>query len=108
MSGSAPYDDLPATIEAAFSGRTMLSAKELAAVLEMDPKTLRKHIENGDIAGRFKGTGRIRRHRVFTIADVAKFFRRPPEPGGKTYRWAEPSPMLSGATTNVSVRKRRR
>jgi hypothetical protein len=77
MSGLPPYDDLPATVQVAFHGRTMLSAKELASVLEMDRETLRKHIRNGDITGRLKGTGRVRRHWVFTIADVAKYFRRP-------------------------------
>ena len=60
-SGPPPFDDLPATVQAAFQNRTMLTAKELASLLEMDPDTLRKHIKNGDIKGRTKGTGRVRR-----------------------------------------------
>jgi hypothetical protein len=37
----------------------MLSAKELASVLEMDPDTLRNHIKNGDITGELKGPARF-------------------------------------------------
>jgi hypothetical protein len=79
-SGLPPFDDLPATVQAAFQGRTMLTAKELASLLEMDPDTLRRHIKNGDIKGRTKGTGRVRRHWVFTIADVANYLRRTEAP----------------------------
>ena len=79
-----PFDDLPATVHAAFQGRTLLSAKELASLLEVDPDTLRRHIKNGDITGRTKGVGKVRRRWVFTIADVAKYLRRieVPEGGG--------------------------
>lgn len=79
-SGLPPFDDLPATVQEAFQGRTMLTAKELASLLEMDPDTLRRHIKNGDIKGRTKGTGRVRRHWVFTIADVANYLRRTETP----------------------------
>ena len=80
MNGLPPYDDLPETVQAAFRGRTMLSKSELAAVLEMDVQTLHRHFANGDISGRFKGVGRINRRIVFTISDVAKYFRTPPKP----------------------------
>jgi hypothetical protein len=76
MSGLPPYDDLPETVQAAFRGRTMLSIKELALVLEMHPKTLRRHIMNGDISGRVKGVGKVNQRWVFTIADVAKYLRQ--------------------------------
>ena len=83
-SGLPPFDDLPATVQAAFQGRATLPAKELASLLEMDVDTLRKHIKNGDIRGRTKGVGKVRRHWIFTIADVAKYLRRTeaPEVGG--------------------------
>lgn len=76
MTLQSPYDDLPQRVQNAFCDRTMLSATELAGVLEMDPKTLRKLIGNGDIAGRLKGTGMKRPRWGFTIADVAKYLRR--------------------------------
>jgi hypothetical protein len=43
------YDDLPKTVLAAFENRTMLSALEVARLLEIDPKTLQKLIANGEI-----------------------------------------------------------
>jgi len=48
---------------------------ELARVLEMDRETLNRNCERGDITGRIKGVGRVKRHWVFTIADVAKYLR---------------------------------
>jgi hypothetical protein len=77
VNGLPPYDDLPQTVLTAFRDRTMLSMLELAAVLEMDVTTLRAHVAEGDISGRFKGVGRIKRRMVFTISDVAKYFRTP-------------------------------
>jgi hypothetical protein len=71
----SPYEDLPEKILAAFADRTMLSLGELARVLEMDRETLKKIRERGDITGRIKGVGRVKRHWVFTIADVAKYLR---------------------------------
>jgi len=112
MSGLPPYDDLPATVQAAFHGRTMLSAKELASVVEMDPDTLPRHINNGDITGRIKGVGKVRRHWVFTIADVAKYFRHPHsinESEEETFKVFERHgrTTIKIGRTNISIRKRR-
>ena len=41
----------------------------------MDRKTLIRIRERGDITGRIKRVGRVKRHSVFTIADVAKYLR---------------------------------
>lgn len=77
MNGLPPYDDLPETVLIAFRDRTMLSMKELAIVLGMHATTLRAHVSNGDISGRYKGLGKIKPRICFTISDVAKYFRAP-------------------------------
>jgi len=77
VDGLPPYDDLPQKVLTAFRDRAMLSMPELAAALEMHVTTLRRHVVNGDISARFKGVGRIKPHIVFTISDVAKYFRTP-------------------------------
>jgi hypothetical protein len=75
MSQHSPYDDLPNTVLAAFAKRTMLTATEVARLLEMDPDTLRYHVRNGEITGRIKGAGKVKPRWVFTIADVARYLR---------------------------------
>jgi hypothetical protein len=59
-----------AAIEAAFAGRTTIGAPAAARLLDMDIKTLRRHVEAGNLVGRFKGLGRARHHRVFCRADL--------------------------------------
>lgn len=67
------YDDTPETVRAAFANRTMLSLPEVAKLLEMDRRTLRNQIVNGEITARLKGAGQTRRRWAFTITDVAKY-----------------------------------
>ncbi len=76
---NVPADAVPPTIEAAFSVHAMLGTQQVARLLEMDVKTLRKHIGAGELVGRLKGLGRKRRHRVFTLSDVTRFLNRPDE-----------------------------
>jgi hypothetical protein len=71
----SPYEDLPEKVLAAFADRTMLSASELAPLLDMDSGTLRGLVAEGLIAGRLKGIGKKKRHYGFTLADVAKYLR---------------------------------
>ena len=110
MEGS-PYEDLPEKVLAAFAGRTMLSATELAPVLDMHSQTLRALIAKGVITGRLKGVGKIRRRYGFTIADVAKYLHAIDVAEAREqkmlYYLREVSP-ITGATRNVRPVKRRR
>jgi hypothetical protein len=117
VNGLPPYDDLPETVQIAFRGRTMLSMPELATALEMHVQTLRAHVSSGNIAGRFKGVGKIKRRMFFTISDVAKYFRAPhndgyfPPPDHRIEKRVAPfNLMVTRAcppTTNITLRKRR-
>ena len=71
-----PCPALPEPILAAFAGRTTLGIPELAPLLDMDVKTLRRHIEAGELVGRLKGTGRRRHHGRFCLADIERFWNR--------------------------------
>lgn len=112
---------IPETVRRAFEDRTVLSLTETAALLEMDPKTLRNHISDGDIACRTKGRGVVRRTWVFTINDVLAFLGRPSSPGqprvhdnrrhpapnaGQIDRMRE-TLRRSGSTMNIALRKRK-
>ncbi|UPJ27083.1 hypothetical protein [Bradyrhizobium sp. CW1] len=66
-------DELTGALEAAFAGRVTIGVPELAALIPMHRETIAGHIAAGNLTGRLKGLGRIKRHRVFTIADVARF-----------------------------------
>jgi len=72
---SEKFEDVPESIRTAFEGHPYLSAPKVAALLEMDIKTLRKHTDADDIRCRYKGIGVRRPHRVYTLADVAEFLR---------------------------------
>lgn len=76
--------DIPSQILDAFQQRAFLGIPQLAPLLDMDIKTLRKHIAAGELVGRYKGTGTIQRTRVFTLADVVKFLRRPSTTNSET------------------------
>lgn len=68
--------DLPEAILQAFEGVPHLSMPALAKAAKMDPKTLAKHREAGNLPVHIKGTGLERRHYVCTLNDVAEFYRR--------------------------------
>lgn len=82
---ASAFADLPASIVDAFHGRATLTFPEVAAVLEIDIKTLRGHRHAGNLPVHIKGTGLTRRHYVCTLHDVATFLRnaardlRPPD-----------------------------
>jgi hypothetical protein len=113
MLQTSPYDDLPDAVRMAFSNRAVLSAPEIARLLEMDPKTLRRHLARGDITARQKGFGNICRRWVFTIADVAKYLRRIEDIASRreesldALRVTLARGLPKGATMNVTLRRRR-
>jgi hypothetical protein len=104
------YDDLPETIQSAFSEQTLLSLREIARLLDMDRGTFSKLVANGNITGRLKGTGRRRRHWVFSIADVAGYLRSKQSVERRDEQILD---LLAGqrsfkiGTMNVSIRPKR-
>lgn len=70
------FDDVPNCIRQAFSTRPFVNLPELSEMLQMDVKTLRKHISGGSLTFRTKGTGLVHRHRIFSFQDVANFLER--------------------------------
>ena len=73
---SEHHDNIPGPIAAAFANRATLPAKDLCALLRMDPKTLRDHCRAGNIRFILKGMGESRPRREFTLSDVMGFFKR--------------------------------
>jgi hypothetical protein len=71
---------LPDGLQVWFADHATIPLPQLARLLPMDRGTLARHIEDGRLAGRFKGLGRKRRHRVFTAGDVTRFLERISEP----------------------------
>jgi hypothetical protein len=68
---------LPDVILAAFQGRVYLSLPELAALLEMDKRTLLAQIAKVDgLPFRQKGASTQRPRRVFSLADVELIWKQ--------------------------------
>ena len=65
---------LPECVHRAFDGRPSLTFEETAALLGMDPKTLRGHVKAGNISYLAKGLGTARMRREFRLSDVAAFY----------------------------------
>jgi len=66
-------EPLPSALAAHFSTKAMIGVPDLARLLPMDRETIKAHIDAERLVGRFKGFGRIKRQRVFTETDVARF-----------------------------------
>lgn len=75
--------ELPTALRNHFANCATIALGDLARLLPMDQKTLRRHIAAGRLPCRFKGDGQVRRRRVFLEADVARFLAslamEPPE-----------------------------
>jgi hypothetical protein len=100
-------DDLPETVRTAFAERTLLGAPEVARLLEIDPKTLRRHIANGDISFRVKGFGRVKPRRVFTITDIAKFLQPQLPISPQQMKMLSSPRSVHGPTLNMTFRRRK-
>lgn len=93
-------DNLPAPVLAAFAGRVSLTLTELAITIEIDAKTLRRHIAAGNLTGRRKGVGEKHVHRVFGLDDVRAFWTRIGSPCPSTSIRSHPTGTL---TSNAMV-----
>jgi hypothetical protein len=75
--------EIPDQVRQAFADRPFLCLSQLARMLGWDVATLRGHVERGNLAGRRKGHGKERTHRVFTLAvfppSGAGYVRLPPQ-----------------------------
>jgi hypothetical protein len=67
--------EVPETVRQAFADRPHLTMPELSKVSRMDPKTIRRHIEDGRLNWRNIGTGSVRIRRGFVLADVESFYQ---------------------------------
>src|SRR5262245_19377179 len=74
LARNTKVDMLPQMVLDAFEGRATLTVPELCRAMEMDAKTLRKHIAAETLPVHVKGTGVARRHYVCTLPDVAAFY----------------------------------
>src|SRR5262249_32617026 len=97
-------------IKLAFEGRPYLPAPQVARLLEMDDQTLRRHVRAGDITWRQKGLGAKRPRRVFTLSDIADFFKKihrgktswpTAKPGRESS--ASPGRRIGGTTSKLTV-----
>ncbi len=65
--------EVPAAIASAFSERPTLPPKAVCGLLNMDTKTLMRHVKAGNIRYVLKGFGERRQHREFTLEDIMGF-----------------------------------
>jgi hypothetical protein len=70
------YPAIPETVRAALVGRSHLTMPEFSRATRMDPKTIMKHINAGNLSWRHIGIGECRIRRGFTAADIEDFYRR--------------------------------
>lgn len=68
--------DIPALLLVAFADRVSLPLPRTAELLGMDTKTLRGHVDAGNIRFVVKGLGAVRQRREFTLADILEFLER--------------------------------
>jgi hypothetical protein len=75
MTGQDNDQQIPQAIVQAFEGRAYVAVPELSALLQMDRRTLRQHIQAGNLQWRQKGVGSRRPRRLFTLSDVIAFLK---------------------------------
>jgi hypothetical protein len=65
--------EIPERIRNAFAGRTSLNMGELADALELNIKTIQKHMDAGNLAYLVSGIGTVRPRRKSTLSQVIAF-----------------------------------
>jgi hypothetical protein len=89
---------IPERVRLAFAATPFLSLSGLSVATGWDVKTLRRHCVDGTLIGRTKGFGRVRRHRVFTLADFDGFWERL-----KCQSSSAATAPAGGTTSNLAV-----
>jgi hypothetical protein len=106
LSTRAPYnsyDDVPKVILDAFERRAALPSIELAGLMEVTEKTLRGFCTDGLMPWHEKGRGELRTHRVFTLSDVAEYYRRTRREGVPSCPSTSTATPRSGISTSSST-----
>ncbi len=82
--------ELASVLRQGFGGRADLGMEDLTKLLNLDQKTLLRHVRAGKLPFRSVGTGRKRIRRRFTMGDVMAFYRNAgslaAEPGPRAAR----------------------
>lgn len=74
--GAPSTDSIPSTVAEAFRGRAYLTMPKFSKASNMAVKTIKRHIDAGNLNWRNVGHGERRIRRGFTLPDVADFYRR--------------------------------
>jgi hypothetical protein len=109
-------DEIPERIRKAFAGRTYLNQTELADALEMNIKTVARHMDEGNLKYTEVGMGKIRPRRRSTLSQVCAFLLRQSRDGcqnvvGKVTGSSYPKARRTGtgaASTKVASLEDRR
>jgi hypothetical protein len=95
--------EIPERIRKAFAGRTYLNQSELADALEMNIKSIARHMEEGNLKYTEVGMGKVRPRRKSTLSQVCAFLLKQSRGGSVC-----PSPRAPGKAMGFSFRKVRR
>jgi hypothetical protein len=68
--------EIVSEIEGIYAGRMYLGLSEVAMIVGVSTKTLKRHAEAGNITFSLRGFGRKKPRRSFTVRDVARFCLR--------------------------------
>lgn len=66
--------ELAAALRLSFAGRPSVDMADLSKLLNLDQKTLLRHVRSGRLPFRSMGAGRKRIRRRFTMGDVLTFY----------------------------------
>jgi DNA-binding Xre family transcriptional regulator len=80
-------DEIPERIRKAFAGRIYLNQTELAAALEMNIKTVARHMDEGNLKYTEVGMGKVRPRRRSTLSQVCAFCNCSPPSTGSRCGW---------------------
>jgi hypothetical protein len=94
-------DEIPDRIRTAFAGRTYLNQTELADALEMNIKTVARHMDEGNLKYTEIGTGKVRPRRRSTLSQVLAFLLKQSRDGCDGQR-------VAGKATAYSSQRGRR
>jgi hypothetical protein len=93
--------EIPDRIRKAFAGRTYLNQTELADALEMNIKTVARHMDEGNLHYHEVGMGKVRPRRRSTLSQVCAFLLNQSRDGCESHK-------ASGRATGSSYPKVRR
>jgi excisionase family DNA binding protein len=100
------------TLQEGFAGRPTVQFAEAAKLLNLNEKTLRRHVRRGSIAFRQTGLGKVRVRREFALRDLVQFYARALRrlgptaegPVARTCKGAQPS-FLDGYARRRAARQ---